>query len=341
MKKLLAKLYGNLAYLRRKLYKAGILKTKKLDIPVISIGNLSVGGTGKTPITIETARYFKEKGLKPCVLSRGYKRESKGVVVVSDGENIFTDIKTSGDEPYLIATHKIPVVVGEDRYEAGLKAIKELSPDLFVLDDGFQHYQLERDIDVIVIDATQPFWKDELLPLGRLREPRSFNKYADAFIITKTFLLSEKEKEEFFYYLDQYTKPYFVAKEKFVRFTDGNLEYNFDIMVNVEVGIFAGLGNNKQFFRYMLDCADKCGFKIKYTLSFPDHHPYDTLKLPEDVDFWITTYKDFIKLSPDIIKKYNIVALMYDVELPEDYFRYLEKKLYVRKGFKIPKEDDK
>ncbi len=335
MKKLLTKLYEKLAILRRSLYRKGILKKEHFDIPVISIGNLSVGGTGKTPVTIETARYFKKKGLKPCVLSRGYKRNSKGVVLVSDGERIFVDIKTAGDEPYLIAKENIPVVVGESRYEAGKEALEKIRPNLFILDDGFQHYQLERDVDVLLIDATRPFWKDELLPAGRLREPRSFNKYADAFVITKTFLLSEKEKDEFFYYLEQYAKPYFIAKEKFSRFIDGEFEYNFDIMVDVEVGIFAGIGNNNQFFRYMLTCADRCGFKIKYTKSFPDHHSYENLTLEKDVDFWITTYKDFIKLSSEIRKKYKILALMYDVELPEEYFKFLEKRIYIRKGIKL------
>ncbi|NPA53159.1 MAG: tetraacyldisaccharide 4'-kinase [Aquificae bacterium] len=336
MKKLITKIYENLASLRRKLYKAGILKTKRLEIPVISIGNLSFGGTGKTPVTIETAKYFKQKGLKPCVLSRGYKRKSKGIIIVSDGEKIFVDVKTAGDEPYLIAKAGIPVVVGENRYKAGLKALEEIKPDIFILDDGFQHYQLERDINILVIDATQPFWKDEPFPSGRLREPRSFNKYADAFVITKTFLLSEEEKKELLLHLNRYTKPFFVVKEEFNRLTDGNLEYNFDIMVNVDIGVFAGLGNNQQFFKYMLDCAKKCGFKIKYTKSFPDHYDYEDLKLNEDVDFWITTYKDFIKIPPEVRKKYNIFALIYDLKLPEDYFEYLEKKLYIRKGFKIP-----
>ncbi len=336
MKKLLTALYEKGASLRRHLYRNGILKAKELNIPVISIGNLSVGGTGKTPITIETAKYFKQKGLKPCVLSRGYKRTTRGPLLVSDGERIFVKIHESGDEPYLIAKHNIPVVVGESRYKAGLLAIEELNPDIFILDDGFQHYQLHRDVDILVIDATRPFWRDYPLPFGNLREPRSFNKYADAFVITKTFLLSEKEKEEFFLQLEQYTKPYFIVEEKFNRLTDGHVDFSFDIMFDVEVGVFAGLGNNDQFFRFMIDCAEKCGFKIKYTKSFPDHYSYDKLDLYDDVDFWITTYKDFIKLSPEIIKKYNILSLMYDVELPEDYYKYLEKKLYIRKGFKIP-----
>ncbi len=335
MKKFLSKIYGNLASLRRKLYKTGILKKKSFDIPVISIGNLSVGGTGKTPVTIATAKELQKRGLNVCVLSRGYKRKSKGVIIVSDGKDIFVDVETAGDEPFLIGKNGIPVVVGESRYEAGLEALKTFPVDIFILDDGFQHYQLNRDVDILVIDATRPFWKDNLLPSGKLREPKYFNKYADAFVITKLFLLNETQKQEFFYYLNQYAKPYFLAKEKFVRLTNGELEYNFDIMVNVDVGIFAGLGNNNQFFRYMMDCADKCGFRIKYTKSFPDHYDYKKLDLYKDVDFWITTYKDFVKLSKEQIKENKVFALIYDLELPEDYFKYLEKKIYIRKGRKL------
>ena len=338
IKEILKTVYGKLAELRRKFYKNGILKSKSLPIPVISVGNLSVGGSGKTPITIEIAKYFQKKGLKPCVLSRGYKRESKGVVVVSDGKDIFVDIKTAGDEPYLIAKSGIPVVVGESRYEAGLQALVEIKPDIFILDDGFQHYQLERDVDILLIDATRPFWKDDLLPVGRLREPRSFNKYADMFVITKTFLLSEKELQELKKTLEYFAKPYFFVEEKFYRFTDGNLEYNFDIMVNVDIGVFAGLGNNQQFFRYMKECGIKCGFRVKHTISFPDHATYENLELPKDVDFWVTTYKDFIKLTPKQIKEYNIFALMYDIKLPEEFFNYLEERLYVRRGKKAFKK---
>ncbi len=334
VKEILKSIYGKLAEFRRKIYKKGILKKKSLPIPVISVGNLSVGGSGKTPVTIEIAKYFQKKGLKPCVLSRGYKRNSKGVVVVSDGKDIFVDVKTAGDEPYLIAKSGIPVVVGESRYEAGLQALVEIKPDIFILDDGFQHYQLERDVDILLIDATKPFWKDELLPVGRLREPRSFNKYADIFVITKTFLLSDKEKEELKNTLEYFAKPYFFSEEKFNRFTDGELEYNFDIMVDVDIGVFAGLGNNQQFFRYMRECGIRCGFRVKHVISFPDHATYENLQLPEDVDFWVTTYKDFIKLTPQQIKKNKIFALMYDVNLPDEFFEYLEKRIYIRKGRK-------
>lgn len=334
IKEISKEIYEKLAKFRRKLYKTGILKTKSLPIPVISVGNLSVGGTGKTPITIAIAKYFQEKGHNPCVLSRGYKRNSKGVIVVSNGKEIFVDVNTAGDEPYLIAKSGIPVVVGESRYEAGLQALVEIKPDIFILDDGFQHYQLERDVDILLVDATKPFWKDDLLPVGRLREPRSFNKYADVFVITKSFLLSPKEKEEFKKTLDFFAKPYFFANEKFYRFTDGNLEYNFDIMVNVDIGVFAGLGNNQQFFKYMKDCGIKCGFRVKHTVPFPDHATYENLDLPNDVDFWVTTYKDFIKLSPEQVKKHKIFALMYDVELPEEFFEYLKKRIYIRKGRK-------
>ncbi|WP_029523452.1 tetraacyldisaccharide 4'-kinase [Persephonella sp. KM09-Lau-8] len=325
MLKILSLIYEKLALLRRWLYDTKILKSQKLPVPVISVGNLSVGGTGKTPITIAIARKLQSQGYRVCVLSRGYKRKTKGTIVVSDGKKIFTDWKSSGDEPYLIATYNIPVVVSESRYEAGIKAIELFKPDIFILDDGFQHYQLYRDIDILVVDATKPFWEDQPLPAGRLREPIETYKYADLFVINR--FEKVKNKEQFLKKLKAFDKPFFITEEKFQHLT--NLKENIPVkdLKGEKIGIFAGLGNNQQFFNTVEDLSKKYNFQVLHKISFPDHYDYPSLELSQNVDKWITTEKDIIKLKPETIKKYNIFALKYELKLPEEMVEFINKKI--------------
>ena len=323
---ILAVIYGFVVVLRRYIYENEIfVRKKRLPKPVISIGNLSVGGTGKTPVVIETAKRLQEKGFNVVVLSRGYKRKSKGTLIVSNGKNIFVSWEEAGDEPYLIASYGIPVVVSSSRYKAGKHALKHLPVDIFLLDDGFQHYQLDRDIDVVLVDATRPFWEDDLLPLGRLREPISVAlNYIDMFILTKTYTLSNIEKKRISYHLSKYFKPVFIAEEQFNRLTNFKDDFPIDILKDKNIGLFAGLGNNKQFFDAVSKLAKEYNFNIKAYKEFPDHYDYRKFSLPDvDVDFWITTEKDFIKL-PNTDK---ILALKYEIKLPDKYIREITHRL--------------
>lgn len=310
-------LYLSGAYLRRKLYEKNILKVKKLPFPVISIGNLSVGGTGKTPITIWLAKYLQSIGLNPVVLSRGYKRKSKGTLIVSDGKDIFLNWKESGDEPYLIAKKGVPVVISSSRYEAGIEAVKKLKPDIFILDDGFQHFQLYRDLNILVVDLSRPFWEDRPLPFGRLREPKGFYKYADLFLITKW-----KGKERELNKLKMFNKPYFFTDEITDRLTDFKNDYQLEILKNKNVVVFSGLGNNEYFFKTVEKLSKEYSFSIKKFISLPDHFDYQGFKINEKADFYITTEKDLIKI--DLPKA---VALKYEI-IPEDSFKdFLKLKL--------------
>ncbi|MBX9690100.1 MAG: tetraacyldisaccharide 4'-kinase, partial [Candidatus Obscuribacterales bacterium] len=173
---------------RLKGYESRVLKQKRLSVPVVSVGNLTVGGTGKTPITIDLARNLQQFGLKVGILSRGYKRQSVDkVLVVSDGRKILVDSAQSGDEPYLIA-RAVPgavVIVGACRYEAGLLAVQDYGCDVIVLDDGFQHLKLSRDFDVVVYDYNDDPKNLQLLPAGRLREPLASISRADCLVISK------------------------------------------------------------------------------------------------------------------------------------------------------------
>ncbi len=181
--------YGGAVRLREAFYKNSILKPQKLPCFVISIGNLTVGGTGKTPMTIYMAKLVKSLGYKVTIISRGYKGGAeKTGGIVSDGRKIFMGPEKAGDEPFMMAAKlkNIPVVVGQNRYKAGWLAIKEFNPDVIVLDDAFQHLNLKRDIDIVLLDCSRPFGNAHILPRGILREPISALKRGDAFVLTRS-----------------------------------------------------------------------------------------------------------------------------------------------------------
>ncbi len=184
----LSPVYGAVMRLRARLYRSGLLKSRRLPCFVISVGNITVGGTGKTPMTIYVVEKLKEMGLAPAVVSRGYRggMEKEGGVV-SDGENILAGPSMAGDEPWLLAkTLKVPVVVGSDRYKAGMTAVERFAPDVIVLDDAFQHLKLERDLDIVLLDGRRPFGNGSLLPAGPLREPAEALGRGDLFVLTRT-----------------------------------------------------------------------------------------------------------------------------------------------------------
>ncbi len=175
----LASLYGAAVYARNQLYDRGVLTLRRLQGPVVSIGNLTVGGSGKTPFLILLAELLKQHGIPCDVLSRGYRRLSSGTMAV----NPLGSPREYGDEPLLIARKlKVPVVIGEDRYSAGQLAEERFGARLHLLDDGFQHRRLARDFDIVL--ASPHDARDTLLPLGRLREPLSSLTRADAIVLT-------------------------------------------------------------------------------------------------------------------------------------------------------------
>jgi tetraacyldisaccharide 4'-kinase len=166
-------------------------KKKKKELPgfVVSIGNLTVGGTGKTPAAAMIAEWALKEGYRPAILSRGYGGKHKGKTFeVSDGQHLFCTPAEAGDEPYLLAKkiEGVPVILSKARCEAGLLAFERHGSNFFILDDGFQHIRLKRDLDLVLLDATSPFGNMRLLPRGPLREPVDHLQRADVFIITRT-----------------------------------------------------------------------------------------------------------------------------------------------------------
>jgi tetraacyldisaccharide 4'-kinase len=182
-----AKLYERGVRARLALYERQIFKTHRLGAPVISVGNLTVGGTGKTPCVAFLARLLRDAGHDVAILSRGYRREGRGRVEVSDGSKILCSPWEAGDEPYLLAAScpGVRVVVDKDRYAAGRWIESRAPVSVFILDDGYQHLRLARDLNVALLDATDPTGGGQLPPFGRLREPLAGLARADAVIVTR------------------------------------------------------------------------------------------------------------------------------------------------------------
>jgi tetraacyldisaccharide 4'-kinase len=305
----LSLLYGGAVRVRNILYDRGVIAQRKLPVPVISVGNISSGGSGKTSLV----RFLvKELGrtLRVAVLLRGYKRKSSGLLTVSRWGEISADVKSSGDEAFLLA-RMLPessVIVSEDRYRGGLYAVESLGAQLIILDDGFQHRKIYRDIDIVLLrkrDLT-----DKLLPAGLLREPLDSLKRADALV------LSYQEIEPFdFSYGD---KPLFKMFREFCCLLNSEFErMPLESLKDKEVIAFAGLGSNEQFFKVL----DSLGFKVKERLSFPDHYHYQDFTLKGE-EIYLTTPKDMVKLP----KRNNLFALDFEVKV-EGLITYIREKL--------------
>jgi tetraacyldisaccharide 4'-kinase len=273
--------------IRDRLYRSGILRARRLDLPVISIGNLTVGGTGKTPLTILLAETFHADGYKPVILSRGYRRKSKGTVIVSRGEGPLVSWQDAGDEPYLMARRlvgKAAVVVGESRYAAGVVAQEEHLGDLFLLDDGFQHRQLHRDVDIVTLDPAEWLGTETLLPMGRWREPKS--------AITRAHAACVQDIPE----VPSLTLP--IPQFKVTNVVSGiyfrGEKIRLEELRGKSITAFAGIAKPERFFKTL----DGLGLEINQRVSFPDHHSFSDADLRGlHGDVRLTTEKDAVRLE--------------------------------------------
>ncbi len=303
---LVSLLYGVVIRLRLYLYRLNIFRTKKLPCRVISVGNITVGGTGKTPTVIHIARLLKARGMRPAIVSRGYgrKRESD-ILTVSDGRNIPLDADRGGDEPFLIACKLpgVPVVVGADRYEAGMHAINELRPDVVVLDDGYQHIRLMRDLNIALLDGEDAFGKGRLFPAGTLREPLSALRRAELVLVTKTDRTSDVERIG--RTVRNYTNaPIFTARLTPIDLVDAETGEARELgtLRNTTVLAFSGIARPSSFFTSL----QELGARLVDAVPFPDHHRYTSGDLAEirrkaadlRVDLIVTTEKDAVRLRP-------------------------------------------
>ncbi len=330
-------LFEILYYIGYSIKKHYVLKNqKKLPCRVLSIGNITVGGTGKTPATIEIAREAKRRGFKPAVLTRGYKGKKQGPCFISIGGEPLLNEKEAGDEPILLAKRLrgIPLVKGEDRYEAGIFALNSLPapihPDIFILDDGFQHWNLFRDSDILLIDSSNPFGNRRLLPSGPLREPLKALNRGDLIVITKMGDIGDDTgvnslvKE-----IKKYNKraPIFLASHSPVTFIKSNGEsLPLEWFKGKRFFGFSGIGNPESFTRTLLSV----GINVKGLKQYRDHYRYsakDIERIIEEsnkvnADWIVTTEKDIMRLTGFDLPE-NLVFLRIEFHVNDKFFEQI------------------
>jgi tetraacyldisaccharide 4'-kinase len=311
--------YAALLSVRAAAYRFGVLRSYRLARPVISVGNIVLGGTGKTPLVARLAADLMARGLSVAVLSRGYGGSARGAVgIVSDGERLLMTPEQAGDEPCLLAK-KLPgllVVIGADRYRAGLLALEKLRPDVFILDDGFQHLRLKRDLNLLILDGAKPFADGFTLPGGFLREKPSAAERCDLVVYTRS-----PGKEQRSHVLPQ--KPSCWTRHGLTGLTPlgGNGTVDFQQIAGGRVLAFAGIGDPDSFFAAL----ERSGVQPVATISFPDHTPYDAaeiaailrLKVASRADFLVMTEKDAVKLAPHALRLGESFATVLELDFED------------------------
>ncbi|MGI9056131.1 MAG: tetraacyldisaccharide 4'-kinase, partial [Pyrinomonadaceae bacterium] len=306
------KIYGAIADTRNRLYEKGVFASHTLGAKTISIGNLTVGGTGKTPLVAFAAETLFSAGEKVCILTRGYGRiNPKKRVLVTDGKTILSDARNAGDEPFELAEKllgKAVIIADANRAQAGLWACEKFGITAFVLDDAFQHRKVKRDLDIVCIDATNPFGNGKVLPAGILREPLENLKRADAIVITRANLISEIEDLKF--QVSKYNKncPIFISHNEFSNFTEikefyakQNPKSKIQNPKSKLAVAFCALGNPNNFFEQLR----RENFNLTAMEIFPDHHFYTRRAIAKlektarenGAEILITTAKDAVKLK--------------------------------------------
>jgi len=337
----LSVIYGSVVRLRVMAYQRRFLKSNALPRPVISVGNITTGGTGKTPTAIALARLFRERGLRVAILTRGYQRKSTAAHLVVTADSTADEV---GDEPLSLwkslnqrelNAAEIPVIVGSDRHTSGLLALDRFQPDIFLLDDGFQHLRLRRDCDLALIDATNPFGGGHVLPAGFLREPVNHLARASAFIITRSDEIADCAPIVATLRRLNQNAPIFYGVHAFDALHRLGKSEPADISTLQEKRLMAvcGLGNPASFHRLIRGC----GLTLAATLDFPDHHWYAEADMQninarirqQGIDAIITTEKDAPKLQQYLSvlqAECFVMAIKMELSPTEQFTQWLAQK---------------
>ncbi len=309
-------LYGAVIWMRNLCYTSGIIKQKQLPCRVISVGNIVAGGTGKTPAVIAIAKLLQKNSYKVGVLLRGYKGKSnRELTIVSDGKKLLCTRDACGDEADMLARHltNMPIAVGKKRYLTGKAVIERFACDVLILDDGFQHRQLSRDLDILTVDATQPYGTGKMLPIGTLREPKSSIQRADLILLTrteipnidiakiKTKLNRIAPNTPILESVHEPTSLYFLNQQ------GENPSLHVDYLKNKRILAVCGIGNPEAF----VSTLRKYNPETVELFAFADHHVYTVSDLQEieqkmkqhQSEIVVITQKDEQKiasLSPDL-----------------------------------------
>jgi tetraacyldisaccharide 4'-kinase len=314
----LALVYARLVQLRLFLYRKRIFRERALGCLVISIGNLTVGGTGKTPVVEKFARALQAGGRRVAILSRGYKSVAKpskrswldrlrGVApdpprIVSDGQSLLLDSLTAGDEPYMLANNlkDVIVLVDKDRVKSGLHAIREMKADTLLLDDGLQYLHLKHRLDIVLVDRQAPFGNEFLLPRGTLREPPRNLRRASYIFITKS---TGQPNDELIARIRRYNRTAEIIEcahhPLYLQDVYSGAQLPLERLVDNYIGSFCGIAAPESFE----DGLRKLGARIELAKRFADHHRYSEAELQSfinrclrrDVDMIVTTEKDAVR----------------------------------------------
>jgi len=299
--------YGAGVRIRNGLYRWGILKSFDIGVPVISIGNLTTGGTGKTPLVEFVASQLAAAGQRVCVLTRGYRRQSSGRVMVSDYDQVLTDVSAAGDEALLLAERlrgRVAVIADANRVAAARWAVEHLQSNVFILDDAFQHQQIRRDLNILTLDAANAWGNGKILPAGILREPIKELTRADCVVITRAN--ESPNVDQLRAAIKQVSRETPVFTSQMKPFDARPLKvanHAFELLTDhaSPVAAFCGIGNSDSFFSLIR----RQGHALNYTRAFADHYNYRQ----SDIDRFIkdaiargakvvvTTAKDAVKVE--------------------------------------------
>lgn len=320
------------------IYEIGLRRRCKLGVPVISVGNLTFGGTGKTPAVQTLCRMLTERGKRVVVLSRGHGGSARGAVVVSDGERMLADSVEAGDEPVLLARTLpgVPVVVGKDRRESGRLACERFSPDVIVLDDGLQYWQLHRDLDIVVLDAGKPFGSGFVMPMGDLREPASGLRRAGVILLSNASTLSGDAYDSLIARITKLApnaRVFRCAREPVCfRNVDTGEEHDLSWAKRRGMLAFCGIGKPWSF----IEILEALGASVEASIIFADHYRLtqrDITRIIEEAqargaEAIVTTEKDIARLASmchggESVPIPNLHALSIRLDI-EDDLRFAE-----------------
>ena len=323
--KLCSLFYGLASGTKNFLYDRGFIKPKKVDAFVVSVGNFTTGGVGKTPVVSEIAKYFIQNGEKPAIISRGYggKLNNKIVHVISDGINLYYKADMAGDEPYWLAVNNdgCAVLTCSNRYKAAKYAVEELGCTKIILDDGFQHRKLHRDLDLVLVDSEKMFGNECLLPAGPLREGmEGFRRLNKLIIVSKNKEHSRAEKlakiMEKKCFSPRHTS-HIKGEGDSVVVCKIEPDYIYNIISGehlekgAEIVALSAIGQPEQFYKFL-----EGDYIIKDKVTFDDHHQYTIDDIKNIETKIVTTEKDAVKLA--LLNRDNIYALKLKTVLPID-----------------------
>ncbi|HXG92139.1 MAG TPA: tetraacyldisaccharide 4'-kinase [Blastocatellia bacterium] len=326
-----AKLYEIGVRLRVAAYETDYLKQKRLDATVISIGNITLGGTGKTPVVEFIAKYLRSEEHSVAILSRGYGRDSSGMRVLNreagEAARRAQSFREYGDEPLMLARAMpdVPIIVHKDRYEGGRWAERNLGADVLVLDDGYQHLGLARDLNILLIDATDPFGGFEMVPFGRLREPLYAVKRADAVIVTRAdrpFDQGQTNAIIKYFCGDKVPVMYVYSSIARLRHLQTGVLYDVSEFRRWNMGVMCGIGNPHAFADDIL----QMGMNIVSESFFRDHHAFTQADLDRAIqsardqgaDALITTEKDAVRIEGLEMGEFPIYAAQQEIQSDDE-----------------------